>query len=647
MTIAWRAWLLSLLVPLASGSSFAAERPAASDDVAEGYRPLPVQAEAMPRTAVPPIALSTPDDMPPLIANVAARQTRSLDGTWQAMIDAYGAGMGDWKAAWRDRTPERPDEFHEYGFDDAFTLQVPGDFNTQHPQLHWLEGSVWYRKRFDFDAERLRRQQRRLFVHFGAANQRADVFLNGEPVGSHEGGFTPFQLELTGKLKQGENRLLVHVDNRRRRDAVPSMGFDWFNYGGLTRSVRLVELPARHVRDYHLQLSPDDREEVRGWVQVAPAQAGLPVRVELPELGMAVDARTDAAGRAAIAFRAPLQLWSPQRPKLYRVRVSAAGDAVEDEIGFRSIAVQGERILLNGEPVYLRGINLHEEIDGRRAASDDDYRRLLEQVRALGADFARTGHYPFGEEFVRQADRMGILLWSEIPVYQGIDFEDRGTQQLMQRMLAEMIGRDRNRAAVVMWGIANETAPGRARDAVLTALAAQARALDPTRLVAAAFYGPGFHGARLQMHDPLFPALDVIGANIYYGWYVPWAVEPEEVEWIPPGKPLLISEFGAEARHGHRGAADRAGDWNEEFQASFYRKQFRLIRRLGFVQGTLPWVLADFRSPVRMHPYQGGYNRKGLLSEDGERKLAWDVVADFYRTVVASPQTRRQGVSNE
>jgi beta-glucuronidase len=609
----------------------------------DGYRPLPTPSATTQDTRRPePLAQR---GLPTLIANVGARRTRSLDGRWQALIDGYATGMGEWKAVWRDRTPTRRDEFLEYGFDDAASLQVPGDFNTQQPELHWLEGAVWYRRSFDIDAARLQQEGRRVFVHFGAANYRADVFLNGESVGNHEGGFTPFQFELTGKLKQGENRLLVHVDNRRRRDAVPGTGFDWFNYGGLTRSVQLVDVPSRHVRDYQLQLSPEDSREIRGWVQLAPAQAGLPVRVELPELAASFAARTDADGRAAVAFRAGLQAWSPEHPKLYRVRVSGGGDVVEDEIGFRSIAVQGEQILLNGRPVRLRGINLHEEIDGRRAASADDYRRLLEQVKALGANFARTAHYPFGEEFVRQADRMGVLLWEEIPVYQGIDFANAGTRERMQQMLAEMIARDRNRASVIMWGIANETAPGEARNAALSALAAQARAEDPTRLVTAAFYGPGFHGARLEMHDPLFQALDVIGANIYYGWYVPWPVAPEAVEWVSPGKPLLISEFGAEARHGRHGADDLASDWNEEFQAEFYRKQFQMIERLPFVQGTLPWVLADFRSPVRMHPHQQGYNRKGLLSETGERKLAWQVVADFYRSDAAAPLTNREGSS--
>ena len=626
---------VSVMLVLWAGAWLAVLPAAAAQD---GYRPLPAVVAA-PARNVPLAETAMRGEIPSPIANVAARSTRSLDGRWQAMVDAYGIGIGDWKAAWRDRTPVRRDEFLEYGFDDAFTLQVPGDFNTQQPELHWLEGSVWYRRSFDFDVARLEREGRRVFVHFGAANYRADVFLNGEPVGRHEGGFTPFQFELTGKLKQGENRLLVHVDNRRRSDAVPATGFDWFNYGGLTRSVRLVEVPTHHIRDYHLQLAPGDMGEARGWVQLSSAQAGLPVKVELPELGVSVIANTDADGRAALAFRAPLQLWSPELPRLYRTRVSAGSDAVEDEIGFRSIAVQGERILLNGEPLRLRGVNLHEEIDGRRAASMDDYRRLLERVKALGANFARTAHYPFGEEFVRLADRMGVLLWEEIPAYQGIDFGNAATRERLRYMLAEMIGRDRNRAAVIMWGIANETTSGDTRNVVLSALATQARAQDPTRLVAAAFYGPGFEGARLQMRDPLFQALDVIGANIYYGWYVPWPVAPEQVEWISPGKPLLISEFGAEARHGRHGPADLASDWNEEFQAEFYRKQFRLIERLPFVQGTLPWVLADFRSPVRMHPYQRGYNRKGLLSERGERKLAWQVVADFYRSGSLAPST--------
>jgi beta-glucuronidase len=200
-----------------------------------------------------------------------------------------------------------------------------------------------------------------------------------------------------------------------------------------------------------------------------------------------------------------------------------------------------------------------------------------------------------------------------------------------------MIARDRNRAAVAFWGIANETSPGPARDDTLAALARLSRELDPTRLVSAAFYAPGFDGATLTVDDPLVASLDVVGVNEYFGWYTPWPVEPERAVWTPIGKPLLITEFGAEARYGRHGANDVASGWNEEFQAEFYRRQLRMLRRIPFLRGVAPWVLADFRSPVRLHPLQDGYNRKGLLSERGEQKQAWQVVHEFYREGQLSP----------
>ncbi len=605
---------------------------AAADAQDGGYRPLPGSAADAPQSGAAPARPlpTTAAPSPATLANVEGRMRRSLNGPWQVLIDAYGTGIGDWKAVWKDKAASGKNEFYEYGFDDRNTLQVPGDFNTQRAELHWLEGSVWYRKPFVYDAARLRRQGRRLFVHFGGANYHADVFLNGRRVGSHDGGFTPFQFDITDLLEDGDNRLLVHVDNRRRRDGVPAQGFDWFNYGGLTRDVDLVETSATYIQDYALQLAPGSHTRVSGWVQMAGAQPRQQVRLRIPALGVDLRSRAGADGRAPIAFEAKPALWSPQAPTLYRVQLSTAQESLEEQIGFRSIQVRGEQILLNGEPVFLRGINLHEEIDGRRAHSPEDARRLLQQVKDLGADFARLAHYPFDEDFVRLADRMGVMLWQEIPAYQGIDFADPAVQSRLQAMLAEMIGRDRNRASVLMWGIANETTPGPARDTVLADLAQRARALDPTRLVTAAFYGPGFHGNSLTMRDPLFASLDVIGANIYYGWYTPWPVAPEQVLWTSPGKPLLISEFGAEAKAGRHGADDIASQWNEEFQATFYRKQLRLLRRLPFVRGTMPWVLSDFRSPVRLHPLQNGYNRKGLLSEDGQRKLAWQVIHDFY-----------------
>lgn len=595
---------------------------------AQGYAPRPQESV---REA--PVSAPVADTASAPLTNLPGRQRRSLNGEWQALVDGYADGISDWKAVWKDRTATGKTQFFEYGFDDSVTLDVPGDFNTQRPELTWLEGSVWYRKAFEYDAVAARREGRRLFVHFGAANYRADVFLNGEKLGSHEGGFTPFQFELTERVKPGENRLLVHVNNERRKDGIPAKGFDWFNYGGLTRDVDLVETPATYIQDYSLQLAPDSSRRVDGWVQLAGTAPRQPVRVRIPELGVDVRAEAGAGGRAPLRFEAPFALWSPSRSKLYRVEVSTPEESLQEDIGFRSIAVRGDALLLNGEPLFLRGVNIHEEIDGRRAHSEADAQRMLEQAKQLGANFVRLAHYPHSEHLVRLADRMGLLLWQEIPVYQGIDFADAGMQGKLEAMLEEMIGRDRNRASVIIWGIANETSPGPARNAALSALAQQARRLDPARLVSAAFYGPGFDGNTLTVADPLVASLDVVGINEYFGWYTPWPVEPEQAVWKPFGKPLLITEFGAEARYGHHGADDAASAWNEEFQAGFYRKQLRMLARIPFLRGTAPWVMMDFRSPVRMHPFQSGYNRKGLLSERGERKLAWQVIHDYYAEV--------------
>ena len=591
---------------------------------AQGYAPRP-QASA---NVAPAVDDAEAGSVP--LANLPARQRRSLNGTWQALVDPYADGIGQWKAVWKDRTASGKTEFIEYGFDDANTLQVPGDFNTQRPELLYLEGSVWYRKTFDYDLADARRAGRRVFVHFGGANYRTDVFLNGEKLGSHDGGFTPFQFELTGRVKQGENRLLVHVNNARRKDGIPALGFDWFNYGGLTRDVDLVETPATYIQDYFIQLAPGSQRRVEGWVKLAGSAPQQSVRVRIPELDVDVQVQAGADGYAPVRFEAPFALWSPAQPRLYRVQVSTPDDALEEDIGFRSLAVRGDEILLNGKPLFLRGVNVHEEIDGRRAHSPEDARRLLQHARDLGANFVRLAHYPHSEHLVRMADRMGLLLWQEIPVYQGIDFADAGMQARLDAMLSEMIARDRNRAGVAFWGVANETSPGPERNAALAALARRSRELDPTRLVAAALYAPGIDGGKVTVSDPLVAALDVVGINEYFGWYVPWPAEPEQVTWTPFGKPLIVSEFGAEARHGRHGADDIASAWNEEFQAEFYRKQLRMLARIPFLRGTAPWVMMDFRSPVRMHPFQAGYNRKGLLSERGERKLAWSVIRDHY-----------------
>lgn len=569
------------------------------------------------------------------IQNIDGRKTISLDGQWQTIVDPYESGFYDYRyqpsanGYFRNAKPKTKSDLIEYDFDKSATLMVPGDWNTQSDQLFFYEGTVWYKKSFDYQ----RRGDSRLFVHFGAANYVADVYLNGEKVGQHEGGFTPFNFEITGLVRETGNFLVVKVDNKRRRDAVPTLMTDWWNYGGLTRDVSLIETPATFVHDYLIQLQKGTRDRVSGWVRLNGARLGQGVTVRIPEAGVSRSFTTDASGFAAIDFRADLKLWSPEDPKLYDVVIEAQSDQVRDQIGFRSIETRGTEILLNGKPIFLRGICMHEEapLRGGRAYSREDAQTLLGWARELGANFVRLAHYPHNERTIREADRMGILLWSEIPVYWTIQWENAATLENARNQLGEMISRDKNRAAVVIWSVANETPLSDARLSFLKNLVSHARSLDPGRLVSAAMERHYINSTTQMIDDPLGEVLDVLGCNEYVGWYDGLPAKADGLEWTSKyDKPLIMSEFGADALYGHHG--DELTRWTEEYQEDLYRHQLVMLKKISFLRGTAPWILMDFRSPRRPLPgIQDYWNRKGLISNRGERKKAFYVMQQWYR----------------
>src|SRR6266446_2751315 len=184
-----------------------------------------------------------------LIQNVGGRTAVSLDGQWKVIVDPYDTGSSN-NGFFKDAQPKSKSEFVEYNFDASESLSVPGDWNSQRERLFFYEGAVWYKKSFDYQ----RPANSRVFAYFGAANYLADVYLNGSKVGRHEGGFTPFNFEITNLLHEKDNSLIVKVDNKRSREAVPTVMTDWWNYGGLTRQVMLIEVPQTFVQDYFIQL---------------------------------------------------------------------------------------------------------------------------------------------------------------------------------------------------------------------------------------------------------------------------------------------------------------------------------------------------------------------------------------------------------
>ena len=578
-----------------------------------------------------------------LIANTDGRKTISLDGQWQTIIDPYEAGYYDYRyqpsanGYFKDAKPKTKSDLIEYDFDTSASLKVPGDWNTQEERLLLYEGTIWYKKSFDYQ----RKENTRLFVYFGAANYIADVYLNGEKIGRHEGGFTPFNFEVTNLVRDKKNSLIVKVDNKRRRDAVPTLITDWWNYGGLTRQVQLVETPLTFVQDYFIQLQKGSRDRISGWARLNGNKLNQKFTVRIPEAGISKDFATDENGYAEISFNADLTLWSPNNPKLYDVAIEAETDRVQDQIGFRSIETRGTEILLNGRPIFLRGVCIHEEAPfrGGRAYSREDAQTLLRWAKELGCNFVRLAHYPHNEFMVKEADKLGIMVWSEIPVYWTILWENPATLENARNQLREMITRDKNRAAVIIWSMANETPLGDARLAFLKKLVEHARSLDPGRLISAAMERHYINNTTTQMiDDPLGEYLDVLGCNEYVGWYDGLPEKIDRVEWRTTyQKPVIMSEFGAEAPYGNHG--DPLTRWTEEYQENVYQHQVNMLKRISFLRGTCPWILMDFRSPRRPLPgIQDFHNRKGLISDRGEKKKAFYVMQKYYHEMEGTLQ---------
>ena len=566
------------------------------------------------------------------MVNVGSRDLKSLNGQWSVLIDP--TGIGDWRQVWLEKKPEKKTDFYEYSFQGAPELKVPGDFNSQKPELTYYEGTVWYKKQFDYTLK----QGKRLFLYFGAVNYLADVYLNGEKIGSHEGGFTPFQFEITDRVNNGINHLVVKVNNNRRRNGLPGNGYDWMNFGGITRDVFLIETNHTYISDYSIQLKKGSLETILGWIQLDGNQSGQTIQVKIPELDIVFQTKSGKNGLANIELSSNFELWSPQNPKLYKITIESETDTIADLIGFRNIEVDGNKILLNKQPVFLKAVNIHEEnpYSGTRAYSIEDARILLNAAKELGCNLVRLAHYPHNENMVKEAEKMGLMVWDELPIYQHIEFADSLMPQKMEIMLKEMVHRDKNRCGVIIWSLSNETYSFTPmRDKALIELTKKCRALDSTRLITHVINTQGYNENTFHVWDSLYQYSDLIALNEYIGWYIPWQGNPSETKWnmVYPGKPVFISEFGGEALHGDpTGPTDEAAFWTEAYQEDIYKKQIEMFNTVPDLAGVCPWLLFDYLSLGRMHPlYQNGYNRKGLLSEKGEKKKAWYIMNEYYR----------------
>ncbi len=625
-----------------------------------------------------------------LLGLVDSRASMSLNGPWRVIVDPMGVGHpGSFFGGFpRNKKASSGMELIEYDFSTAQQLRVPGDFNSQDDRLFFYQGGIWYFR--TFESEQL--NDTKLHLWFGAANFDAQIYLNGEPLGRHTGGYVPFSFEITDKVRSGTNELMVRIDNSLSATSVPTKRTDWWPYGGLTRDVLLVETPQNYIRNAKIALIDRDSKTIRVDIWAVGFDAGTSAKVSLPELDVTQNLVLDENGNGTAVFTAPVDLWSTDSPRLYDIVIEAGKERLEERVGFRTIETKGQAILLNGEEIKLKGISTHEEPigDAGVAYSDEHALGLLSAAKDLGANFVRAAHYPYSRHMAKAADELGLLLWAEIPVYWNIDWENESTLSEARNMMGRLVERDWNRSSVIIWSVANETPYSEPRMAFLRTLIDDTRALDSTRLVSAALLGGSrekfaeiithlaarglangglgpketaiFQGILKQagdaaptasgsvdvvIDDPLAELVDIVAYNEYFGWYYSAlfadetgigedVLRPLMMDFMKDitikakvDKPIHISEFGAGAKYGRKGGEVLI--WTEEYQAEVYRAQIEMLRASPQVQGMTPWILKDFRAMLRpLAGVQDYYNRKGLMDENGNRKLAFDVLNTFY-----------------
>ncbi|PLW77788.1 glycoside hydrolase family 2 protein [Cohaesibacter celericrescens] len=556
---------------------------------------------------------------------VQGRDAESLDGKWNFCVDLLDTGL---RQKWFSMLPQAAeDRLEPYDYDPYLGEQVtiPSNWQMLKEKWYFFEGSAWYTRPLAVDKVSA---DERKFLRIGAAQYDCKVFLNGAFLGNHYGGSTPFFVELTDKLQEGENWLMLCVNNTRTTDRVPMRNTDWFNYGGVYREVALYTTPKTILRDLFVALVPDSAyNKISIEAQVDGPAVG-DVSISIPDLGIQASITPDAEGLAKIIIDASPELWSPENPRLYDITATVGDDQVTDRVGFRQIEQTGADLFLNGKPLFLRGISVHEDdAETGKVTSEADIRRRFSHARELNCNFLRLAHYPHHELASQIADEMGFLLWEEIPVYWAIDFENPATLRDAENQLIELIKRDRNRASVVIWSVGNENPDSDPRLNFMRSLVETAKQFDPTRLTSAACL---INHAKNKIEDRLSDYIDVIGINEYYGWYEENFEDLIEIGLnSSPEKPVVISETGADADISATGP--KKGLFSEAYQTHVYERQIETLRTLDYVKGISPWILYDFRVERRQNVFQQGTNKKGLIAGDKQtKKEAFHKLAAFY-----------------
>ncbi len=559
------------------------------------------------------------------------RQMTDLSGFWDFRFDpdARGESAG-WSA----------------GFTDGRPIAVPASWNDQFEDERDNLGPAWYQTRFD---RPWGWEKQQVFLRFASVNYLADVWLNGVKLGEHEGGHLPFEFDVTDKALAEGNLLVVRVDGALAPDRVPpgnvpadpgdsfvgdkfpAGSFDFFPFCGIQRPACLYAVPKGALSDVSVVT---DIKGKSGIVTLQVAQSGLAAtsaRVTLSGHGASVKQTAAMSGKTAqveLTVR-NAALWAPGTPNLYELAVELLErrtviDRYTLPIGIRTIAVDGDRLLLNGKPVILKGFGRHEDfpVSGRGlqpAVIIKDYALM----KWVGANSFRTTHYPYSEEMMNLADRLGFLVIDETPAV-GLFFRPEGLQRrldLCRQYVREMIARDKNHPSVVMWSLANEPHSARpAAKAFFRDLYDLAKSLDKTRPVTVV--------SHVGVNEESDEFLDVLCLNRYYGWYTQsgqidkgCAMLSAEIDALHAKfpKPLIMSEFGADSMAGWH--AQPPEMFSEEYQADMIEQYIAMFMTKPFIVGYHVWNLCDFKTGQAVNR-MASMNLKGVFTRDRRPKLA-------------------------
>ncbi|HLU10317.1 MAG TPA: beta-glucuronidase [Oceanobacillus sp.] len=567
------------------------------------------------------------------------RQVVDLSGFWDLRFDPQGEGRTGWTS----------------GFSGGRPAAVPASWNDQFEEWRDYLGDTWYQTRFDlpwgWDAN-----QQRIRLRFGSVNYLAEVWLNGVRLGTHEGGHLPFEFEINEAVRQEGNLLVVCVNGELAPDRVPpgnipprppdafesssfpAGSFDFYPFCGIHRPVHIYATPRESINDLTV-VTEIAGQNGRVHLRVEHGDAtGVSVRAALRDTGITAEAASSGGSADLILDVPDAHFWSPDSPYLYDLDVELVqnGSVVDRyslPIGIRTIAIEGDQLLLNGQPIYLRGFGRHEDfpITGRGllpAVIVKDYALM----KWIGANSFRTTHYPYSEEMMMLADRLGFLVIDETPAV-GLFFAEEGLDRrlaLCRQYTQELIARDKNHPSVIMWSLANEPHSRRpAAKPFFRELYDLARELDPTRPITIVSY--------TGVDEESFEFVDIMCLNRYFGWYtqqgqldvaLPRLSEELDALYQKYRKPLIMTEFGTDTIPGFH--AQPPEMFSEEYQAEFLTRYIELFQTKPYMVGEHIWNFCDFKTGQAVHR-MAGMNHKGVFTRDRRPKLAAHQVRELWR----------------